>query len=89
MNMRDAHTDSWVAGVCLLFALGTADQRTLAQAPAEPVAPVAIAFFAVTSDGRPVPDLNADAVRLKVDGRPRVVRSLEWVPIATAADCVR
>jgi VWFA-related protein len=40
-------------------------------------------FRAVTSDGRPVGDLTAADVALRVDGRPRAIRSLEFVELAS------
>lgn len=43
---------------------------------------VAVDFTAVDSTGRPVTDLRPEEVSVRVDGRPRVVRSLQYVPVA-------
>lgn len=50
---------------------------------------MAIEFFALTRDGRPVADVRDGQLTLKVDGRPRRVESLQWVapdPTPTRAD---
>jgi VWFA-related protein len=41
---------------------------------------VAVDFFAVNREGRPIPDLRDEQIALRVDGRPRRVESMEWVP---------
>src|SRR5512134_3212702 len=43
---------------------------------------VSVDFYAVTQDGVPVADLKAEDVQLRIDGRPRALRWLEWVPVA-------
>ena len=43
---------------------------------------VAVDFAAVDADGRPVTDLRQDEVTVKVDGRSRVIRSLQYVDVA-------
>jgi len=39
-------------------------------------------FIALDQDGRPITDLRQDEVAVKVDGRSRVVRSLQYVSVA-------
>ena len=43
---------------------------------------VALDFYATTPDGSPVADLKAEEVQLRIDGRPRTLKWLEWVPVA-------
>jgi VWFA-related protein len=45
---------------------------------------VALDFYAATPDGNPVADLKAEDVQLRIDGRPRTLKWLEWVPVADA-----
>jgi hypothetical protein len=47
--------------------------------------PVTVSFLAVGKDGRPVADLKAEEVQLRVNGKPRTLKSLERVD-ATSAD---
>jgi hypothetical protein len=46
---------------------------------------IAVDFAVVGADGLPVRDLRADEVTLKIDGRARTVRSLEYVSLVDAA----
>ena len=46
---------------------------------------VAVDFIAVTDDGRPLPNLAASEIALKVDGKPREITSLELVRLVPAA----
>lgn len=50
-------------------------------APAFAQAPVTISFRALTDAGRPVPDLKPADLALKIDGKPREVKSLQLVTI--------
>jgi VWFA-related protein len=45
---------------------------------------VALDFQAFTQDGSPVGDLKPEEVQVRIDGRPRTLKWLEWVPIAGA-----
>ena len=45
---------------------------------------VAVDFAAVSTDGTPITDLRTDEVQLRIDGRTRAIRSLEYVPVAGA-----
>ncbi len=45
---------------------------------------VAVDFIALDSAGRPIPDLRQEEVTVKIDGRTRVVRSLQYVEVARA-----
>lgn len=61
------------------------------QAPPPPPAPaqtpqfragvevVAVDFMAVAADGQPVADLKAEEVSVRIDGRPRKIRTLEFI----------
>lgn len=42
---------------------------------------IAVDFAALGSDGRPISDLRADEVTLRIDGRTRAIQSLEYVPV--------
>lgn len=57
------------------FVLSSADRAKL----------IAVDFSAVSADGRPVGDLRPEEVTLKIDGRTRAIRSLEYVPVRTTA----
>ena len=68
-------------------AIGGAGGRarpSIEQAVAPAPDTIAIDFYAVTGDGQPVADLAADEVQVKLDGRPRPVKWLEWIPVADA-----
>lgn len=45
---------------------------------------IAVDFAVVGADSQPVADLRADEVTLKIDGRARPIRSLEYVSLASA-----
>ncbi|HEY7498459.1 MAG TPA: hypothetical protein VH740_08095 [Vicinamibacterales bacterium] len=45
---------------------------------------VPIDFYAVSTDGAPVMGLKAEEVQLRIDGRVRPVKWIEWVPVADA-----
>jgi len=42
---------------------------------------IAVDFSAVGADGRPITDLRADEVTLRIDGRTRAIQALEYVPV--------
>jgi hypothetical protein len=84
---------SWfIAGLALLAAAtphaATGPQQAGRAAAGEPQ-PVSVDFVAVTRDGRPADDLKAADVALRIDGKARPVKSLEFVRFAgsqTAAE---
>ncbi len=43
---------------------------------------IAVDFYAVAADGLPIGNLKAEEVQLKIDGRARPVKWLEWIPLA-------
>ena len=43
---------------------------------------VVVEFYAVAADGAPVGNVKAEDVQLKIDGRTRPVKWVEWIPIA-------
>ena len=45
---------------------------------------VAVDFVAVNADGRPIPNLAAGEITLKVDNKPREITSLELVRLVPA-----
>jgi VWFA-related protein len=59
------------------FALAAATQTSRVAGDA-----VALDFFALGADGAPIGDLKAEEVQLRIDGRPRAVKWLEFVPLA-------
>lgn len=77
----------------MVAASGSSGVRPGGQAAAPPQGQsgrVSIDFLALTEDeGRPVPDLTAGEITLKVDGRAREVRSLRFVRLATPAERAR
>ena len=72
-------------GIAFLFLAAAAAAERPEQTPAAPGgAVVTIDFRAVTADGKPVLDLKAADVALKVDGRAREIRSLELIQAGSA-----
>jgi hypothetical protein len=53
--------------------------RTVGAAPG---ALLGVDFQAVTSDGKPVTDLKTEEVTLQIDGKPRVLKSLQFVDLS-------
>jgi hypothetical protein len=45
------------------------------------VEPFTFEFLAVANDGTPIEDLKPEEVQLKLDGRLRPLRSVQWVPV--------
>jgi hypothetical protein len=43
---------------------------------------VAVDFVAVSIDGQPIADLKPEEVQVRVDGRQRPIKWLEWIPVA-------
>jgi hypothetical protein len=46
---------------------------------------VSVSFLAIGRDGKPLTDLKSDEVQLRVDGRPRTIRSLQRVDAGAGA----
>jgi VWFA-related protein len=66
---------------------GASVDGTAAQVPAPTQAAldtVAVDFLAVTTDGQPVLGLTSQEVQLRIDGRARPLKWLEWIPVAEA-----
>ena len=57
-------------------------QATPQTAAGRPADVIAIDFYAVAADGLPIGGLKAEDVQLRVDGRSRPVKWLEWIPVA-------
>jgi VWFA-related protein len=73
------------AGLAIATAMvpSTMFPRAAEQAAASAAADTVIVdFLAVTHDGQPVGTLKPEDVQLKVDGRARAIKWLEWVPVA-------
>lgn len=73
-------TSATLAGSLLLTAAVAAQQFVLSSQDRARL--VAVDFAAVTADGTPITDLRADEVQLRIDGRTRTIRSLEYVSLA-------
>src|SRR3954468_20328728 len=68
------------AALIVASALQLVSGQQVAQQPAERAAPLlTISFAAVRSDGTPAADLSAEDVSIKIDGKPREIRSLQLV----------
>jgi VWFA-related protein len=65
----------------LLLVASPIGQATPRQSP-RPADVVTVDFYAVSADGLPVGGLKPEDVQLKVDGRARPVKWLEWIPVA-------
>lgn len=68
----------WSRAVLLSF-LGAGAVGIAAQQPPPAGDGIVIDFVVTTSDGKPITDLKAEDVTLRVDGRQRTVRSLQFV----------
>jgi hypothetical protein len=69
--------------VCIGTVLGTAAMvPSASQVPASLRDIVAVEFYALGSDRRPINDLKAEEVTIKMDGRTRKVSSLQLVTVA-------
>jgi VWFA-related protein len=78
---------SWVvAAAAMLVAAYVCVQAANPASQPATLETVAVDFLAVTSDGQPVAGLRPEDVQLRIDGRPRTVKWLEWVPVAEAPD---
>lgn len=74
----------WAAAMAVVGAPAVGGLHSQTPGPGEPRAAdlVYVEFHAVGRDGRPVPDLRADEVTLRVGARVRPLRSFEWVRLA-------
>lgn len=80
------------AGVCpclLAMSVAAAGGPPQSGAGAASGPPARVHVFVTTADGRPVPDLLAEEVTLKVAGRTREIRSLTATRIPTATDAAK
>ena len=75
-----------LAASLALLTLSNAPAASRAQ-PAVDDSPVQISFLAVDRDGKPAADLKADEVSVRLNGRPRPIKSLQRIdaPLSTAA----
>ena len=65
-------------GVFLLSLAAPAAQQPPARPAERGTEFLNITFAAVTADGTPAVDLTAADVAIRIDGRPREVKSLQW-----------
>jgi hypothetical protein len=72
-----------VFGLLSLVAVPAAQQFVLSSQDRARL--IAVDFAVIGADGRPVSDLRADEVTLKIDGKARPIRSLEYVSLASPA----
>lgn len=83
-QMKPAHRDSsWKSAVLLSFLAAAGVALAGRQAP--PADAIVIDFIAIANDGKPITDLKAEDVTLRVDGRQRPLRSFQLVQHAGAA----
>jgi hypothetical protein len=81
--------------IALLGLLSTAGIQPARQQPTPPATPergvdlLSIDFRAVTNDGRPVTNLTAEEVTIRISGRARPVRTLQRVAVADADPAIR
>ena len=82
-HMKPTSPRDWFRplSVLVLLSVPTAIGGAQPQAPAAGEG-VVIDFLATTNDGKPVADLKAEDVVLRVDGRQRTVKSLKLVQLA-------
>lgn len=70
--------------VAALSAAGRASTSTRPDAQAAPEL-VAVDFYALTAEGRPIADLRPDEVTIRLNGRTKTIRSLQFVEVASLA----
>ena len=80
-RIRVAFTTVALASVVLAPA---AQQQTPPPRFTSGVELVPVDFYAVTSDGQPIPDLKPEEVTIKIGGRPRTIRSMQWIQVDDA-----
>jgi hypothetical protein len=71
-------------GLLVLLAAGAGQPSALGQ-QAKGADDTVVDFHAVSNAGAPIGDLRADEVQVRIDGRPRPIKWLEWIPVADAA----
>jgi VWFA-related protein len=81
--MRTPLFTSWFYAAALVLTAAAVSTRAEPQAAGG--APVLIDFRAVAEDGQPVADLTPADVTLRINGRPRPVKSLEFVRVGGEA----
>jgi len=68
------------------FALPSGRAASPLAAPASQAANmIAVDFYAVTAEGKPIPDLRPDEVTIRINGRTKAIRSLQFVEVASLA----
>ncbi|MCC7184815.1 MAG: hypothetical protein IT185_01140 [Acidobacteria bacterium] len=89
--MRSTTRTSVLLGMWLLGAMIAPGATVLAQpqqfvlSSQDRARLIAVDFAAVGQDGLPIADLQPSDVTVRVDGRTRVIRSLEYVPVRATA----
>jgi VWFA-related protein len=81
MTSRGRLLQSWT----LVAALGLTGAAGAAAPDAQSPDLIAIDFYAVTADGRPIADLRPDEVTVRINGRTKVIKSLQYVEVASLA----
>lgn len=66
----------------VLSGAGAASRATDAQSTPDLIA---IDFYAITADGRPIADLRPDEVTVRINGRTKILKSLQYVEVASLA----
>lgn len=69
------------AGLAAASVMSTDAQQQFVLSSQDRAKLIAVDFSAVGADGRPITDLRADEVTLRIDGRTRAIQALEYVPV--------
>lgn len=69
------------AAVGLVVLASAAQQQTPPAKFESGIELVPVDFYAVTSEGHPIADLKPEEVTVKIGGRPRTLRSLQWIQV--------
>jgi len=83
-TFRSAHRTLLVAGATV-FAIAMTAGATGQQRPGQDIRvaqTASVDFMVVTKDGQPVPDMKAEELSLKVDGKIRPIKSLQYIRLS-------
>jgi len=81
--IRRLLTPALTAAVALAAVGRVAPQTPATSRP--PGETIAIDFYALTAEGRPIPDLRPEEVAVRINGRAKAIKSLQFVEVASLA----